>query len=303
MTEAPYWWVKATAYRHVNDPSLARVCKAVLAAPIYHLDFKPDAMTALGFQATSRFIPFGMEPGQAGGCPEAWQDLKLPSTPMVITMGTCDEALLCLQKWQRDAAWHPACDGPVLKADGTPSEPDLAIEFHHAPITSTMIDFYLLRRDDPAMSEIYLPAFSLERCEDGYASLFGFHNVLDLVQNDDVDGARWQAVMIHHLAALDLVHETGASEALLPIEGRHATLRRARWDREGWSYNVVTIGPKRRRGPHQGGTHASPRCHRRRGHYRTLGDRRVWIKQTTVGDDERGGVLSDYQVQRPALPR
>ena len=42
----------------------------------------------------------------------------------------------------------------------------------------------------------------------------------------------------------------------------------------------------------QGGTHASPRWHVRRGHWRQLADgRRVFVRACEVGDPERGGVM------------
>lgn len=48
--------------------------------------------------------------------------------------------------------------------------------------------------------------------------------------------------------------------------------------------------------PHQGGTHASPRIHLRRGHIRTIsGDRELWIEETTVGK-KHGIVHKDYQL-------
>ena len=45
------------------------------------------------------------------------------------------------------------------------------------------------------------------------------------------------------------------------------------------------------------GTHASPRAHERRGHWRVVKDRRIWIKPCRVGDFKRDGVvLHDYKV-------
>ena len=48
----------------------------------------------------------------------------------------------------------------------------------------------------------------------------------------------------------------------------------------------------------QGGTHASPRWHVRRGHWRQLADgRRVFVRACEVGDPERGGVIKDYIIE------
>jgi hypothetical protein len=46
-----------------------------------------------------------------------------------------------------------------------------------------------------------------------------------------------------------------------------------------------------------GGTHASPRLHLRRGHWRSLPNRAVWIKPAVVGDKRLGLVLKDYEVR------
>lgn len=47
----------------------------------------------------------------------------------------------------------------------------------------------------------------------------------------------------------------------------------------------------------QGGTHASPRQHLRRGHIRRLADgRTVWVNSCVVGKAENGAVIKDYAV-------
>ena len=65
----------------------------------------------------------------------------------------------------------------------------------------------------------------------------------------------------------------------------------------GWTWHQVEIVPERlvRTSEPQGGTHASPRWHVRRGHWRQLADgRRVFVRACEVGDPERGGVIKDY---------
>ena len=67
----------------------------------------------------------------------------------------------------------------------------------------------------------------------------------------------------------------------------------------GWIWHTVKINPAklRARGPDLGGTHATPRWHIRRGHWRTIGDgRRVFVRECEVGDKTRGGVVKDYEV-------
>jgi hypothetical protein len=65
----------------------------------------------------------------------------------------------------------------------------------------------------------------------------------------------------------------------------------------GWTWHQVEIVPERlvRTSEPQGGSHASPRWHVRRGHWRQLADgRRVFVRACEVGDPERGGVVKDY---------
>lgn len=66
----------------------------------------------------------------------------------------------------------------------------------------------------------------------------------------------------------------------------------------GWTYHQVTIDPVRlSSGAAAQGTHASPRWHIRRGHWRTLADgRRVFVRECEVGDATLGGVVKDYVV-------
>ncbi|SNR52031.1 hypothetical protein EYF88_12460 [Paracoccus sediminis] len=81
--------------------------------------------------------------------------------------------------------------------------------------------------------------------------------------------------------------------------------KRSRMAREGvrgWVWHQVAIDPARLRAaiPPQGGSHASPRWHLRRGHWRRLADgRRVFVRQCEVGDPTRGGVVKDYTVEIP----
>lgn len=67
----------------------------------------------------------------------------------------------------------------------------------------------------------------------------------------------------------------------------------------GWNWTMVSVDPEqvKPRSPSRGGTHASPRWHIRRGHWRNLADgRRIFIRECQVGDMTRGGVVKDYEV-------
>ena len=68
----------------------------------------------------------------------------------------------------------------------------------------------------------------------------------------------------------------------------------------GWTWHQITIDFERARASHAalGGTHASPRWHIRRGHWRRLADgRRIFIRECQIGDPATGGVVKDYIVK------
>ena len=67
----------------------------------------------------------------------------------------------------------------------------------------------------------------------------------------------------------------------------------------GWTYRVADIQPHIIASAlaEQSGSHASPRWHIRRGHWRELADgRRIFVRECEVGDVKRGGVIKDYRV-------
>lgn len=66
-----------------------------------------------------------------------------------------------------------------------------------------------------------------------------------------------------------------------------------------FDWHTVTIGPRPAPGFGKGGTHASPRLHDRRGHWRKYPSGKVgWVKNCKVGDASRGVVFKDYEVMQ-----
>jgi len=64
-----------------------------------------------------------------------------------------------------------------------------------------------------------------------------------------------------------------------------------------YDWTTVKIGPRAGKSEHQGGTHASPRLHDRRGHLRRLrSGKTCWVKACKVGDATKGTVFHDYEV-------
>ena len=65
-----------------------------------------------------------------------------------------------------------------------------------------------------------------------------------------------------------------------------------------YDWTTIEIEPPKPKSEPQGGTHASPRQHDRRGHFRTLkSGKKVWVRQTVVGDPTKGRRFADYVVK------
>lgn len=63
-----------------------------------------------------------------------------------------------------------------------------------------------------------------------------------------------------------------------------------------YSWHTVTLQPIAPKGQPTGGTHASPRMHDRRGHWRTYpSGKRGWVRDCKVGDASKGSVFKDYK--------
>jgi hypothetical protein len=78
-------------------------------------------------------------------------------------------------------------------------------------------------------------------------------------------------------------------------------MRRARGKAPLFTYKVLTIGKKKRKSRHLGGTHASPRSHLRRGYYRTSRNGiRHWVQPCMVKGETDGFVHKDYVVEGTA---
>jgi len=78
-------------------------------------------------------------------------------------------------------------------------------------------------------------------------------------------------------------------------------MRRARGKAPLFTYKVLTIGKKKRKSRHLGGTHASPRSHLRRGYYRTSRNGiRHWVQPCMVKGETDGFVHKDYIVEAAA---
>jgi hypothetical protein len=69
-----------------------------------------------------------------------------------------------------------------------------------------------------------------------------------------------------------------------------------------FDWHTVTIEPKTSKQSCNGGTHASPRLHDRRGHWRKHpSGKSVWVNACKVGDASKGVVFKDYRVPEKAV--
>ena len=65
-----------------------------------------------------------------------------------------------------------------------------------------------------------------------------------------------------------------------------------------YEWRTVVIEPAQSKREHQGGTHASPKQHDRRGHLRRLrSGKNVWVSPCKVGDASKGIVFHDYKLK------
>lgn len=89
------------------------------------------------------------------------------------------------------------------------------------------------------------------------------------------------------------------AEAYVPVEKSAAVNRRRAKHGKApiYEWRTVLIEPVQPKQASQGGAHASPRLHDRRGHLRHLrSGKNVWVRPCKVGDASKGVVFHDYKV-------
>lgn len=94
--------------------------------------------------------------------------------------------------------------------------------------------------------------------------------------------------------------DQGASGFAIDAKRCHINTTRAKKGKGPlkFTWHTVTIGPKAEPQDSKGGTHASPRMHDRRGHWRTTpSGKRVWVRDCKVGDASKGIVFKDYKIK------
>lgn len=112
---------------------------------------------------------------------------------------------------------------------------------------------------------------------------------------DPQDQSMMCAILTMFYASLDM-----SVQAYVPTVKNTFTNRRK--IKEGklpiYDWHTVVIEPSNTKREHQGGTHASPRRHQARGHWRTYkSGKRGWVKQCWRGDASKGSVFKDYELK------
>lgn len=101
------------------------------------------------------------------------------------------------------------------------------------------------------------------------------------------------------VALIKLAEQSQTAYKAVPIDS-FINRKRAAKGKSPISFNwhTVEIGPKQVKNTPQGGTHASPRLHDRRGHWRNCYGKQVWVKACKVGDAKKGIIFKDYKLKQ-----
>jgi hypothetical protein len=105
--------------------------------------------------------------------------------------------------------------------------------------------------------------------------------------------------MILRMVAMFYATLNRGASAHFPRVKEGLTSRRLRAKGRAPLYDWVTVevAPVKPKAAPQGGTHASPRAHDRRGHLRRLpSGKSVWVRPCRVGNEANGFVFHDYKI-------
>lgn len=137
---------------------------------------------------------------------------------------------------------------------------------------------------------------------DGYkvlgSFLFAEHNGEPKVGDVDMpidteDRAMMCGIVAMFYASLDMT-----AQAYVPTPHKANFSRAKRGLKPLYDWHTVVIEPSKLKQEPQGGTHASPRRHQARGHWRTYASgKRGWVKECWRGDASKGTIFKDYQIK------
>lgn len=110
---------------------------------------------------------------------------------------------------------------------------------------------------------------------------------------DETDRSMMCAIVTMFYASLDM-----EVQAYVPTPHKANVSRAKRGLKPLYDWHTVAIEPSKPKQEYQGGTHASPRRHQARGHWRTYASgKRGWVKECWRGDASKGTVFKDYKIK------
>lgn len=159
------------------------------------------------------------------------------------------------------------------------------------------------RGDDGIIGEIYvLPSGSPVHLGRAHIKYGGFEDHVrfsDHLSEEELPKARhWFALAGKYLAfgLAALVSQDVEASPIAPDRGANIR-RQAAGKPPLLEYRVIKLRAAREAPAiGLGGTHAPPRLHFRRGHFRKLGEKTVPVAPCLVGSKERGLIIKDYEV-------
>lgn len=118
--------------------------------------------------------------------------------------------------------------------------------------------------------------------------------------NNDKEVSREEIMPVFRMVASVLVklHDGATGYRAIAKRGLINDKRRRKGKKPLFDWHTVTIEPPAPKADPQGGHHASPRKHDRRGHWRTYrSGKRGWVQNCVVGNAALGVVFKDYEVR------
>jgi hypothetical protein len=110
---------------------------------------------------------------------------------------------------------------------------------------------------------------------------------------DPQDQSMMCAIVAMFYASLDM-----PVEAYIPTPHRANVSRAKRGLKPLYDWHTIVIEPPKPQSESRGGTHASPRRHQARGHWRTYkSGKRGWVKECWRGNASKGTVFKDYELK------
>ena len=176
-------------------------------------------------------------------------------------------------------------NNPPIKVNGTVCH--AWVKDPRTNATNRLIDFYYRVED----GEVVTTLFETEKG----------NKIVELTDDEINDKDREVNQTTVALIALFLDSLNRGTKYYAPTKRANHVKRLRQGKVPMFDWRTVVIEPSKPKREHQGGTHASPRLHDRRGHWRVMkSGKKVWVKNCKVGDPSRGVIFHDYAMKDAA---